>query len=151
MKISLETTTNNARGTLALSGYYDSSTVSLDIPTPFQFDSTTRFFFCTDTNGVPNAYCQITGFSTWYAFEDTSNGYSYLSGLFRKLDIFSNKKFLLIATPIAFYQFNEGTGNQIPDSYGNLQDASLGADPTTSPQWSSTVNYYFLHPSQKFY
>lgn len=84
MKMSLNAGFTNARGTFGAPDVYRSATAMLDIPNPVTFDSTTSFFFCTDINKVPHAYCEIVGFAVWYVFETASNGATYSSGLYRR-------------------------------------------------------------------
>jgi len=123
---SMASNINNARGSLGAPGVYESATANLAVPTAIKFDSTTRFFFCTDSNRVAHAYCEIIGLATWYVFETASNGMAYFAGLYRKR---SHQILSLIfsqAIPVAFYEFNQGSGTTVPDSYNNLGPASLG-------------------------
>ncbi len=76
---------DNARGLLGAPEIYRSASGNLAVPSAIKFDSTTKFFFCTDSQGVAHAYCQIMGFATWYTYETASNGLMYFSGLFRKI------------------------------------------------------------------
>ena len=73
----------NSRGTLGSPGVYQGAFGTLNVPNPIQFDSTTRILICTDINGVPTAYCEIIGFSTWYVWEDAATGLNYFGGLYR--------------------------------------------------------------------
>ena len=76
----------NARSILRFDGFYDTKAeIVPNLPdADWKFDSSTKIYFCTDTNGNPHAYCEITGFSTWYVFEIPSNGFQYVAGLYRK-------------------------------------------------------------------
>jgi len=82
MKLSLIQGYLNARGIFGSPGIYQTLTNTLDVPNPIKFDSTTRFFFCTDLNGIPHAYCQITGFSSYYLFQNENTAFNYFGGLY---------------------------------------------------------------------
>ena len=86
----------NSRGTLGSPGVHQGAFGTLSVPDPIQFDSTTRILICTDVKGVPTAYCEIIGFSTWYVWEDASTGLNYFGGLYR---IFLVKFFVIKCSP----------------------------------------------------
>jgi len=73
----------NVRGIFGAPDMHEGAYGSVPVPDSLQYDSTTKFFFCTDINGVPHAYCEILGFTTWYVFETNSNGLSYFYGIYR--------------------------------------------------------------------
>ena len=85
MKMSLNTVMTNAEGTLGAKGAFFVASGTLAVPNPITFDSTTRFFFCTDIDKTPHAYCEIVGFATWYVFETANKAFNYFFGLYRTL------------------------------------------------------------------
>lgn len=93
MKMSLNTGITNARGVFGAANVKELATGKFAVPNPILFDSTTSFSFCTGINEVPQAYCEIVGFATWYEFESDSNAGDYFAGLYRT---FFNCNFLLI-------------------------------------------------------
>ena len=83
LKMTFTAGMENVRGSFGTPGKYTSGSENLNVLTGMKFDSSTKFFFCTDTNKVPQAYCEIIGFTTWYEFEEDSNGLTYFAGLYR--------------------------------------------------------------------
>jgi len=126
MKMSLTTGITNARGTFGAPNVNMLSTGMVDVPNQITFDSTTSFSFCTSMNKVPHAYCEIIGFATWYKFESASNGGTYFVGLYRTFFFVFYLLTFFKANPVAFYEFNQGSGHAIADSYNNLGNAYLG-------------------------
>jgi len=108
------TSAANARSIFRFPGLYETKAVVASIipGSDWKFDSSTNIYFCADTNGNPHAYCEITGFSTWYIFEVPSNGFQYIAGLYPLIQ--------------GFYQTNEGSGYALHDSIGNIGTAYLG-------------------------
>ncbi len=126
MKMSFTPGISNARGTIGAKGVYVGTYGALAIPTAIKFDSTTKFFFCTDVNGDPHAYCEIVGFSMWYEFDPNFNGFPPFAGYYR-IFLYCDFvfKFLSQAIPVALYEFNQGCGHVIHDSNNNLGAAYL--------------------------
>jgi len=86
MKVSLTASnTHNARGIFGAPGRVDNAYASLDVPGPIEFGVTTKFFFCSDLNGVPHAYCEVVGLALWYEFNVNTDGMNLFAGLYRIL------------------------------------------------------------------
>jgi len=85
MRVSLQTgLTINANGLFGAPGVSGGITGNLPVPNTIKFDSTTKFFFCTDKNKIAHAYCEVIGFATWYTFDANSNRFNDFSGLHRR-------------------------------------------------------------------
>ena len=67
----------------------------MNVPIPIQYDSTTKFFICTDINGVPTAYCEIMGFVLSYIFDPGSDAWILGAG-FNRIFEYNSPSFKII-------------------------------------------------------
>ena len=107
---------------------YSSRNVDLGWGSGWKFDSTTKFYICSNTDGSMTIRCSVKHFAVFQTYLGVDNRFQYFGGIYRKFFMLSLRVKIYIATIIANYAMDEGIGTTIVDNQGSLGNARLGAD-----------------------
>jgi len=127
---------------------FETGTQTLDF-SGWKFDLTTKFSICSSISGLPSAYCEILGITTWYTYPEGSLPFSLIGGFY----------------PVhrGYFSLKGISGYAIYDSIGQVGTAYLGDstantnDNLHSPSWTSSriqidnPNQYITLPTFQLY
>jgi len=117
-----------ASSMISLAGGWNGDFKSRNYGLNWKFDSSTKFYFCTEDSGIATMTCFVKSFAIWYAYGDTFTFATQYMWGFSRIKTKHSKCLKLIAVLLGAYVINEGNGFILTDSVGNIGDGQFGEE-----------------------